>query len=198
MTKKDAFLGAIIGVAIALLAYPIALNIGMSIQLLLWLTLMGGLAVATPVGIFVAGILARRWGVLFLVAKYGVVGVLNTLLDAGILNLLSFWFGIYKGTPIIFFSSVGFAVAVVNSYFWNRYWVFASRDTQYGREFVQFIIVSVIGLGLNTGLVYLLTTFVTPLSGLSPQAWENVAKAVAIPLSFAWNFAGYKFIVFRQ
>lgn len=198
MTKKDALLGAIIGAAIALLIYPIAHNLGFSFSLPFQAALTVALALLTPAGIAVAAWLARRWAVILQVAKYGAVGVLNTLIDAGMLNLLSAWSGVYSGTPIILYNSIGFSVAVVNSYFWNRYWVFASRDTQYGKEFVQFVIVSAIGLGLNTGLVYLLTTFVTPFSGLTPQVWENVAKAIAIPLSFAWNFAGYKFIVFRQ
>lgn len=201
MTKRDALFGAVIGAVIAVLIYPIALNVGVPISRLLYLALIGGLAIATPVGILVASILARRFSVLFQIAKFGVVGVLNTLLDVGTLNLLSFWFGTYKGTPIIFMNSIGFAVGVINSYFWNKYWTFgspAAKDFAAGKEFAEFIAVSAVGLGLNTGLVYLLTTFVSPPGGLAPPVWENVAKAIAIPLSFAWNFTGYKFIVFKQ
>lgn len=198
MTKKDVILGAVSGAAIALLAGPIAHNLGFPFSLPFQAALAATLALLVPLGIALASLLARRWAVILQVAKFGVVGVLNTLIDAGMLNLLSAWSGIYGGTLIILFNSVSFSVAVVNSYFWNKYWTFGSRDTQYGREFIQFIVVSAIGLGLNTGLVYLLTTFVTPPGGLAPQVWENVAKAIAIPLTFAWNFAGYKFIVFRQ
>lgn len=198
MTKKDIILGAISGAAIALLAGPIAHNLGFPFSLPFQAALTAALALLTPAGIALAALLARRWAVILQVAKFGVVGALNTLIDAGILNLLSAWSGVYSGTPIIFYNSIGFSVAVVNSYFWNKYWTFASRDTQYGREFTQFVIVSVIGLVLNTGFVYLLTTFVSPPATLAPQVWENIAKAIATLLALAWNFAGYKFIVFRQ
>src|SRR3990167_840763 len=88
MTKKDIVLGVVSGAAIALLAGPIAHNLGFPFSLSFQAALMAALALLTPAGIAVAAWLARRWAVILQVAKFGVVGVLNTLIDAGTLNLL--------------------------------------------------------------------------------------------------------------
>jgi putative flippase GtrA len=198
MTRKDLFLSALSGALIAFLLYPIARNLELTLPLYIFLLFTISLTGLIPFGLAIAAFFARRWSILFEVAKFGIVGVLNTLVDVATLNFLSFITGVYSGTPILFFNSVAFLVAVANSYFWNKYWTFANLNRAYGREFAQFLAVSTIGLGLNSGVVYFLTTFITPLAGLSPQAWENVAKAVSIPISFAWNFTGYKLIVFRK
>ena len=57
---------------------------------------------------------------------------------------------------------------------------------------------SVIGVLINTGIVYLMTTLVIPFAGISEQIWLNIGKLMATFISLAWNFAGYKFIVFRK
>jgi hypothetical protein len=61
----------------------------------------------------------------------------------------------------------------------------------------RFVLVSLIGVGLNTALVVALTHAVTRPVGLTPQLWENVAKALATGGTLVWDFLGYKYFVFR-
>ena len=136
---------------------------------------------------------------MFQFLKFALIGALNTGVDFGILNLLSHFTGTYAGPRLIPLNMVSFGVALVNSYVLNKYWTF--RATQSGVssvEFGKFAIVSLVGLGINTGALVLITSVVSAPLGLLPQLWENAAKIFATGFSLIWNFAGYKFVVFKK
>ena len=142
--------------------------------------------------------LAKFWSPLYQIFKFFVVGFLNTSLDFSILNLLSYFTGIYSGFYIIFLNSAAFLVAITNSYIWNKYWTFNQQGGVQGKEFLKFAAVGFIGFFLNNFLVYMITTFIPLFNGLTPQLLENLAKVLATAVSLIWNFIGYKFFVFRQ
>jgi len=85
-----------------------------------------------------------------------------------------------------------------NSYFWNKYWTFKDLDKIEAKEFSQFILVTLIGLAINSSIVYGITTLVSPMFGISPELWANLAKVAATGFSLIWNFIGYKFVVFNR
>lgn len=60
------------------------------------------------------------------------IGFLNTALDFAALNSMMFYFGIFTGSPVGFFSAVSFLIAVSHSYFWNRYLVFKRTEAGQG------------------------------------------------------------------
>ena len=131
-------------------------------------------------------------------SKFVVIGFMNTAIDFTILNFLMWWTGIYSGALIILLNMVSFSIAVFNSYFWNKYWTFKDLDKIEAKEFSQFILVTLIGLAINSSIVYGITTLVSPMFGISPELWANLAKVAAIGFSLIWNFIGYKFIVFNR
>lgn len=133
------------------------------------------------------------------ISKFIVVGVINTGIDFAVLNLLMFLTGTYSGKWLILFNSISFTTAVINSYFMNKRWTFQAQTAEKnsGKKFMQFIIVSIIGISINNAVVYAITTLFTLLFGLSSQLWTNVAKIFATAVSMIWNFIGYKFFVFK-
>jgi len=131
-------------------------------------------------------------------SRFIIIGTMNTAIDFGVLNLLMWQTSIYGGKWILLLNATSFSVAVINSYFWNKHWTFKDKDKAGISEFSQFIIVTLIGLAINTGIVYGITTFISPVFGISIELWANLAKVVATGLSLIWNFVGYKFIVFRK
>ena len=131
-------------------------------------------------------------------SKFIVIGFMNTAIDFAILNFLMWWTGIYSGASIILLNMVSFSIAVFNSYFWNKYWTFRDLDKVEAKEFSQFILVTLIGLAINSSIVYGVTTLVSPMFGISPELWANIAKVAATGFSLIWNFIGYKFIVFNR
>jgi len=149
------------------------------------------------------------------ISRFVVIGFLNTGVDFVVLNLLMWLTGIYKGEKIALLNTISFIVAAINSYLWNKFWVFKAREArQTGKvalEFSQFLIIAVIGAAINSAVVYGITTFIPSFFGISavyrifpslleigPQIWANLAKAAATGVSLVWSFIGYKFIVFKE
>lgn len=133
------------------------------------------------------------------ISKFAIIGVLNTGIDFAVLNLLMWQTGIYSGRYIILLNAISFSVAVINSYFWNKFWIFRAKETtQTGKEFFQFIAITLVGMAINTAIVFSVTTLIPPMFGLSVELWANLAKVVATGISLIWNFTGYKLIVFKK
>jgi len=152
------------------------------------------------VGTFVAKLLSKLAKVIYQIARFAEVGVMNTFIDFGILNLLIWITGVTSGMAIAPLNAFSFLCATSNSYYWNKSWTFSSSEPKKasGKEFVQFLIISAIGIAINTGIVVLGTIFILPWFSLSAGAWANVMKLLATFVSMVWNFLGYKFIVFKK
>ena len=149
-------------------------------------------------GILIGQALSRLFTIISQIVKFLEVGVLNTFIDIGILNLLVWISGVTSGAGLVPLNTISFLCAATNSYYWNKYWTFKKEGQLKGKEFLQFLIISIIGWGINTGIVVLGTTFLAPVAALSAGAWVNIMKLTATLISMAWNFIGYKFIVFRS
>ena len=128
------------------------------------------------------------------IIKFVLVGGFNTLVDLAVLNALIFLTGVASGTPFIFFKAISFLVAVTNSYFWNRRWTFRSDK----HVFIQFLLISTIGLLLNVGTASFLVNILGPQFGLSEKIWANVGAVGGTLVVMTWNFLGYKFVVFKH
>lgn len=149
-------------------------------------------------GILLAEILAKTIKIIYQIVRFAEVGVLNTFIDFGILNLLIWLTGITGGLAIAPLNAISFLVACTNSYFWNKFWTFEKEGTVTRKEFTQFLVISGIGIGINTGIVVAGTSLISPLLGFSSGAWANLIKVLATAVSMIWNFLGYKFIVFKK
>lgn len=130
--------------------------------------------------------------------RFALIGVLNTAINFAVLNLLSLLTGVTKGEKIIWMAMVAFAVATINSYYFNKLWTFKDKSTDEAKKFSIFLIVSILGAMINSGTVYLISTYTYPLFGLSSHLWLNVANLFATGISLIWNFIGYKLIVFKK
>ncbi len=118
--------------------------------------------------------------------KYGLVGVISTSLDLGVLNALVLLghLNVYLAAPL------GFTVGLINGYFLNRRWTFRYKGSNHATTFAQFALVSTIGLLLNNALLYLFIERV----GLN----YNIAKLIAVVIIFFWNFFWSKYWTFRS
>jgi putative flippase GtrA len=65
-------------------------------------------------------------------------------------------------------------------------------------QFAAFIIVSGIGLLINSSLVSLISRSFPEIVGLNPDLVKNIAKIFATGVSLVWNFIGYKLLVFKK
>jgi len=139
------------------------------------------------------------------------VGVGNTLVDWVVLFGLMRVTGITSGFGYSIEKGGSFLVAVINSYIFNKYWTFKAKGTKVAVEFSQFFLVSVVGMIINVGVATAVVRFIKPidfvinLAGYIPllelapgEIWGIFGAAVATIVALAWNFLGYKFIVFKK
>jgi putative flippase GtrA len=141
--------------------------------------------------------LGKAIPIIYQLAKFVLIGGLNFLIDMGVLNFLIFATGISTGIIQSGFKAISFLLAVLNSYFCNKYWTF--KKTTQGclfQEFLRFLIVSVIGFVFNLTIDYVFVNAVGPLGGMTLKTWAQFSAFIAAALAMAWNFVGYKFIVF--
>lgn len=131
-------------------------------------------------------------------SKFFLVGMLNTGIDFGILNLLMWLFAIYAGSGIIPLKATAFIIANINSYFFNKYWTFKQKQKErIAQEYGKFLIISGIALGIHLAVIYSVTTFVPPIL-MGQKLWANFANILAVGIALTWNFIGYKFVVFKK
>ena len=196
MKKIDYALASLIGFFVGIFAIPVLMNIGYRDPFIL-LAMPWVVAIASVIGMLIAGLLARKFSFFIQFAKFIVVGLLNTAIDFGVLNIISLATGVKGGLIVGGVNMPGVALALVNAYFWNKLWVFSHRDDKGVLNNVpKFLLVSGIGIVINSSIVILVTSY--PVVFVNAKTWLNLAKVGATVFSLVWNFLGYKFIVFRS
>lgn len=119
------------------------------------------------------------------IIKFGSVGVLNTLIDLGILNLL-----VYLGVGAVVANSFSFALAAINSFFWNKFWTFRDREGSWKKQIIPFILVALVGLGLSDLIIY----YFHEQLGYN----LNLVKIASVVVVFWWNFFIPKLYIFKS
>ena len=118
------------------------------------------------------------------IMKFGVVGFLAFAIDYGVLMLLSQVLGM---DPVLS-AGISFCVSLVFNYLASMRFVFKHRDDMSrSREFVTFLILSAIGLGINEFIMW----GGTALFGGSAIAVTAV-KVFATAVVMVWNFVSRK------
>jgi putative flippase GtrA len=124
--------------------------------------------------------------------RFGLVGLVNTVIDFGVLNGLMLLLDRPAGIALLGCNAVAFLCANLNSYFGNRHWTFAGHRSASVAEFGVFLLIALVGLLINSSVLWWLT-------GGAPDTYLqlNIAKAVATGVSMGWNFLGYRLLLTR-
>ena len=194
-------LGLIISAFIIVLqrAFGVAIDIIGISQTLLWILIMIAVPLLIILWVYITSRLGNWRPIFFQFGKFLPIGISNSAIDFGILNLLIISTGIDKGLMFSLFKGFSFICAVTNSYLWNKFWTFESGGTQdMGRQFIKFLVVAGIGFVINVSVASIIVNFFEPIDGISPILWANIAAFASIIITIIWNFLGYKFLVFKK
>ena len=125
--------------------------------------------------------------------RFGLIGVINTALDFGLLFMLKS-IGLMATTANIFSTSIAF----VFSFFANKKYTFRSSGTNIVREMILFVAVTLFGLWvLQTGVIWLVLPHLSKLLR-SSEMGLLVTKLIATAVSMTWNYILYDKLVFKK
>ncbi|MBU3964705.1 GtrA family protein [Patescibacteria group bacterium] len=209
MIKKDIKLGLVIGFLIGLLALPTLKNLEQDIlskwqgfKFAYFFLLPIILPLLVMAGLFIADKLAKKIKVIWQLARFVLVGALNTFIDFGVLGFLLWVSKIDAGQTIAlyaFFKFLSFSFASINSYFWNRSWTFEKGGKAEGKEFAGFYLITGVGALLNVGIASLIVSMVGSGTAVSGNVLAGIiAPFAGVLIGFIWNFLGYKFFIFKK
>ena len=87
---------------------------------------------------------------IFKLLKFILVGFSGLIIDFGITFICKEKVFLNKYIS----NSIGFAVAALSNYIFNRIWTFGSNNPELLIEFSSFLLVSIIGLLINTSILW--------------------------------------------
>jgi putative flippase GtrA len=113
---------------------------------------------------------------LFKFVKFSIVGFSGVFVDFGITYFFKDVIKIQKYVA----NAIGFTTAATTNYFFNRLWTFHSKNPDVAGEFTRFFLIALIGLGINSLIIYILS---------GKFKWNfYLAKLIATIIVTLWNF----------
>ena len=115
------------------------------------------------------------------IAKFGIVGIIATVIDFAILIVLTELFGV----DTVVSATISFTISVVFNYLASMRYVFKHRDgLSRQREFAIFLVLSIAGLIINDVMMWMGTEFTS--------VDYRIVKVVATFVVMIWNFVTRK------
>jgi len=203
MNKFDAIIAAAIGEATAWYFINLLGEQGV-VEKLGWLgQYLWILAIIFPIlaalALWIASLIGKKFVSIYQLAKFLLIGVIATIFDLGTLAFFINVSGISSGLGFNLFKGASFIIATVLKYIPDKYWAFKKKEAaNIKKEFIQFFAVTLIGLAINVFIADFIVNVTGPQFGLPAKLWANLGGIGAVIVTFAWNFIGYKFIVFKK
>ena len=117
------------------------------------------------------------------ILKFGVVGGLAFVIDYALLYILTEFLGVHY----LISSVISFTVSVIFNYIMSIKWVFDVNRKQGIKEFVVFVVLSIIGLGINSLIMYLMVDIMS--------IYYMISKLVSTAVVMVYNFITRKIFV---
>lgn len=136
--------------------------------------------------------------------RFAVVGSIGAIIDLGILHLLA-----DNGILLpVWAQGVSFLFAVSSNFILNRYWTYPdSRSKAMSKQITQFVIVSLVGLGIRTPIFdWLNKLFIKLTPRILPEKFPltpaqlslTMALACVIVIVMIWNFFANRYWTYND
>ncbi len=124
------------------------------------------------------------WTFIWKFIKFGLVGFSGLFIDFGFTYICKERLKI----PKYIANAIGFSLAASSNYFLNRIWTFHSHNPEIMMEYSQFFAISLIGLIINTIVLWILVS--------KFKKHFYLSKLFAIAVVTLWNFFANYWITF--
>jgi len=138
------------------------------------------------------------------ITVFSVIGILNTSIDIGVFMFLKYIFQIdNQSIWLIVINLISIILAIIFSYFANKYFTFKNKSKTNTKEVTSFIFVNVFGFIVNTSILRLVIS-ILPYNDISisfiPFLINSalIGKILATAGSMIVSFIGYKLFVFNK
>lgn len=123
--------------------------------------------------------------IIFKFIKFGIVGTSGIVVDFLVTYLLKENLKLYKYLA----NSIGFILAASCNYILNRIWTFTSNNPEIINEYMAFILVSVVGLAINSLVLWRL---------VNRNSNFYTSKLIATAVTMSWNFGANLLFTFTK
>ena len=110
------------------------------------------------------------------ILRFGIVGGIAFLIDYALLYILTEYIGIHY----LISSIISFTISVIFNYILSIKWVFDVKRKQGTKEFIIFIVLSVIGLLINSLIMYIMVDIL--------KIYYMLSKLVSTLIVMIYNF----------
>lgn len=119
---------------------------------------------------------------IFKFIRFGLVGLSGMLIDYSLTFLGKEKLKLNKYVA----NGIGFLFAATSNFLLNQFWTFEDKNPDDLIQFSQYLSIALVGLGINTLVIYLLVN--------KKEMNFYLAKLIAIAVAILWNFtANYNF-----
>ena len=118
--------------------------------------------------------------------KFGIVGVIATLIDLAVLMVLKE----FMKVDVLAASAVAFSVSVIANYILSMLFVFKGSNNSKVKEFIVFVILSIGGLLINQFIMWIGTEIMT-----AYYLWVKAFALVFVPI---YNFVTRKIFLEKK
>lgn len=126
--------------------------------------------------------------------RFGLVGIVNTAIDFGILFILVKAFNL----PTIGANYISTSVALIFSFFANKKFTFKNNNSDQIKQFATFLVVTLIGLWVVQPLIISWSGILFEKIALNTDLSLLISKLLATIASLIWNYLMYRKFVFTK
>lgn len=119
----------------------------------------------------------------FKFVKFGITGVMNTVVDFAVFMLLS-----YLGLNAYLAQTVSYSCGMLNSYIVNRSWTFKGSDRFFSRQMIRFIIANLLLLLCSVVLLWVFTEKMSFSKIVAKLFATAIIMAVGFIVNRVWVF----------
>ncbi|MGH9122579.1 MAG: glycosyltransferase, partial [Acidimicrobiales bacterium] len=144
-----------------------------------------------------------RRGLRAQLARFGLIGALNAIIDLGVFNILVTLFPRPGSAALASFNTLAVVLALLNSYWWNSRWTFrqlgvSKTVSQRWQSRSLFAIQGLLNVAINDAVVVGAAGLFHTVGVLPAVVQDNLSKLTAMFTATLISFAAMRWVVFRH